>query len=157
MTPDIRDGIRTILSPETPAAEALASCGGLIDNGLFTAMRFYPDVMEVERIHTSLPEAYPLAGRKKKRGSEWGDKVLLEGRINLGHGADHIRWAFNDHKTILGLGLDAVINLPVFEEEEVVGTINFLRGGSAFTRREVGIGRLLAAALGARGDFGTMT
>lgn len=155
MPDDLREAISRILSPETPAMEALASCGALIENELFTAMRFYPDVMEVERIHTSLPKVYPLAGRKKKRGSEWGDKVLREGRLNSGHGADHIRWAFGDHETILGLGLVSVVNAPVFRGEDVVGTINFLRGGDAFTARELSVARLLAAALGARGDYGT--
>ena len=143
-----------MLAEEATAVQALATAGELIECSLFTAMRFHADAMEVERIQTSMPDAYPLKGRKRKRDTEWGRKVLLEGCINRGHGTAHIRWAFDDYETILSLGISAVLNVPVFEGEQVIGTINFLRGEEPFSLQEVGVGRCLAAVLGARGDFG---
>ena len=134
-----------ILSPARDATCVLGLCGEGISHGLFTAMRFHVDAMKVERIHSSLPAVYPVSGRKPKRDTEWGRKVLVE-RPNVGMGPADIAWAISDHETILGLGLRAVLNVPVLDGEWVAGTINWLRRGPAFDPDEIRLGQLLAAA-----------
>ena len=93
---------------------------------LFTAMRYLPSG-EVERVHTSNPAAYPLAGRKPRRDTPWSRQVLVRGEPYYANDAAGIRFAFEDAEKILGLGLGAVINVPVKEGERVLGTLNFLR------------------------------
>ncbi len=133
--------------------KALGLCANAIDNELFTAMRFHAETMEVERLYSTLPDIYPVSGRKPKRDTAWGEKVLLQQQMNNGFGAEDIKWAFSDHETILGLGLKAVLNVPILDKGVVLGTINFLRQDSAFSLQEVVIGKQVAVALSRRADL----
>ncbi|UWR35196.1 GAF domain-containing protein (plasmid) [Sulfitobacter sp. W027] len=147
-------GIRMrIADRDISLKKALGLCANTIDNELFTAMRFHTETMEVERLHSTLPDIYPVNGRKPKRDTAWGEKVLIQQQVNNGFGAEDIKWAFSDHETILGLGLNAVLNIPVVRSGKVLGTINFLRQDSAFSLQEVVIGKQVAVALSRRADL----
>ena len=99
---------------------------------LFTAMRYLPSG-EVERVHTSNPEAYPLAGRKPRRDTPWSRQVLVRGEPYYANDAAGIRFAFEDAGKILGLGLGAVMNVPVKDGDRVLGTLNFLREAGGYS------------------------
>lgn len=103
---------------------------------LFTAMRCLPGG-EVERVHTSNPDAYPLAGRKPRRDTPWSRQVLVRGEPYYANDAAGIRFAFEDAEKILGLGLGAVINVPVKDGERVLGTLNFLREAGGYRPQQV--------------------
>ena len=103
---------------------------------LFTAMRYLASG-EVERVHTSNPLAYPLAGRKPRRDTMWSRQVLVRGEPYYANDAAGIRAAFEDAEKILGLGLGAVINVPVKEGDRVLGTLNFLREAGGYRREDV--------------------
>lgn len=103
---------------------------------LFTAMRYLPGG-EVERVHTSNPDAYPLAGRKPRRDTPWSRQVLVRGEPYYANDAAGIRAAFEDAEKILGLGLGAVINVPVKDGERVLGTLNFLREAGGYDPGDV--------------------
>jgi len=103
---------------------------------LYTAMRYLP-TGEVERVHTSNPHAYPLAGRKPRRDTPWSRQVLVRGEPYYANDANGIRAAFEDAEKILGLGLGAVINVPVKAGERVLGTLNFLREAGAYRKEDV--------------------
>ncbi|MGJ8545415.1 MAG: gamma-glutamyltransferase family protein [Sulfitobacter sp.] len=143
--------LKRIEDPATPLDDAYAICAAAIPNGLFTAMRFHAAEMEVERLYSTMPDVYPVSGRKPKRDTPWGEKVLTRRQVNIGFGPADIAWAFSDHETILGLGLQGVLNMPVVAGAQVLGTINFLRSGPGFTDAEVAIARACAEALAARG------
>jgi hypothetical protein len=98
---------------------------------LFTAMRYLASG-EVERVHTSDPVAYPLGGRKPRRDTPWSRQVLVHGEPYYANDAAGIRFAFEDADKILGLGLGAVINVPVTDAERVLGTLNFLREAGGY-------------------------
>lgn len=87
---------------------------------------------EVERMHTSDPVAYPLGGRKARRDTPWSRQVLVRGEPYYANDAAGIRFAFEDAEKILGLGLGAVINVPVKDGERVLGTLNFLREAGGY-------------------------
>lgn len=93
---------------------------------LVTAMRFDEAAMEVERVFSSDPRAYPFGGRKRKRDTPWGRQVLIERSAFIGEGEDAIRAAFDDHALILGLGLRSAVNIPVVFGGRCLGTVNFL-------------------------------
>jgi len=103
---------------------------------LYTAMRYLPSG-EVERVHTSNPEAYPLGGRKPRRDTPWSRQVLVRGEPYYAADAAGIRFAFEDAEKILGLGLGAVINAPVTFEGRVLGTLNFLREAGGYRVEQV--------------------
>ena len=44
----------------------------VLGHRLFTVMRNREKTVEVERIHSSNQSAYPVGGRKQKRGTRWG-------------------------------------------------------------------------------------
>jgi len=144
---------KRIADQDTPLTVAFDLCGIALANQLFTAMRFHSVTMEVERLHSTLPNIYPVSGRKPKRDTEWGKKVLIDQRVNSGFGAADIRWAFTDHETILGLGLNAVLNVPIVRDGSVLGTINYLRGNPAFGSGEADLAKQVAAALADRDDL----
>ncbi|TJZ90276.1 GAF domain-containing protein [Paracoccus gahaiensis] len=127
--------------------DAFAQCAVAIPNGLFTAMQFHADTVEVERLYSTLPKVYPISGRKPKRQTEWGEKVLFRHEVNVGFGPDDIRWAFSDHETILGLGLNAVMNVPIVRGRQVLGTINYLRSDPAFSDANMRVAVKLAHTL----------
>ena len=98
---------------------------------LFTVMRTLASG-EVERVYTSNPDAYPLAGRKPRRDTPWSRQVLVRGEPYYANDAAGIRFAFEDAEKILGLGLGAVMNVPVKDGERVLGTLNFLREAGGY-------------------------
>lgn len=106
---------------------------------LFSVMRYFPASGEVERVHSSEAAAYPLAGRKIKRGTEWSRKVLLRGEPHFAADAQAIRAAFDDAETILALGVGALINVPVraMAGTRVIGTLNFGRESGGYTPEDV--------------------
>lgn len=113
---------------------------------LFTAMRYLRASDEVERVHSSDPEAYPLGGRKRKRDTAWSRKVLLDGEPNFAVDADALHAAFDDADKILALGVGTLINVPVRDpgDGRVIGTLNFGREAGGYSAEDVG--RALALA-----------
>jgi len=103
---------------------------------LFTAMR-YLESGEVERVYTSDAAAYPLGGRKPRRDTAWSRQVLVRGEPYYANDEAGVRAAFEDADKIVGLGLGAVINVPVTEGARVLGTLNFLREAGGYRPEDV--------------------
>lgn len=93
---------------------------------LFTVTWFDAAAMQVQRVYSSNPLIYPVGGRKSKRDTAWGQQVLIDGKPLICEGDEAIARMFEDHGTILGLGLHSSINAPVLSEGECVGVLNFL-------------------------------
>ena len=93
---------------------------------LFTLMLHDPEHGEAERIYTSDPVAYPVAGRKRAVGTPWFDQVIRGRRHYLGRTREDIRWAFADHELIERLGCGSVINVLALHDDAVLGSANLL-------------------------------
>jgi len=98
----------------------------LLDRELLTINIFYPEHMELERLFSSNPEAYPPGGRKQKKGTTWGQHVLIDQQIFIGEGTEAIRQSFDDHETIARLGLQSVMNIPIVGDAGCLATLNIL-------------------------------
>lgn len=98
----------------------------LLNRQLLTINIFHPQDMELERLYSSNPEAYPSGGRKQKRGTAWGQHVLIEQKIFVGEGSQAIEQSFDDHETITRLGLQSIINIPISSDARCLGTLNIL-------------------------------
>ena len=127
--------------PLLRALEAVAAA--TIAPSLFTVMLFDEPRMEVERLHSSNPAAYPPGGRKSKRETPWGEHVLAQRRVFVGEGEAAIRKSFDDHALILDLGLRSVVNVPVTFDGRCLGTLNFLWSGPKVSEADVAAARLL--------------
>jgi len=137
-------------APDQPLAicQALDTLsGGTIGHQLFTVMRFDSDRSEVQRIYSNMPSAYPAGGRKQKKATAWADQVLSEMKVFRGTTPADIRSAFDDHQTILGLGLGSVLNIPVVFEGRCLGTMNLLHQEGWYRPEDERAGLLLGAFL----------
>jgi hypothetical protein len=131
--------------PVFRAVETLSA--DVIGHRLFTIMRFDPARAEVERVHSSQPAAYPVGGRKAKRDTAWSDHTLRDMKVFRASGVDAIRAAFDDHATILSLGLASVLNIPLVLGGRCIGTMNLLHEEGWYTAEDEPTGLLLGAFL----------
>ncbi len=128
--------------------QALERVGAeIIGHRLFTVMCFDSSRSEVQRIHTNMPSVYPVGGRKQKKQTAWTDHVLGNMKVFRGTGATDIQSAFDDHETILGLGLGSVINIPIVFKDRCLGTMNLLHQADWYRPEDERVGLLLGAFL----------
>lgn len=119
----------------------------LLERELLTINIFHPQHMELERLYSSNPQAYPAGGRKQKKGTPWGQHVLIEQKLFIGQGSDEIRQSFDDHETIARLGLQSIINIPISDETLCLGTLNILMTHPRIRAEHIEIAEHLAALL----------
>ncbi|SAI26472.1 Uncharacterised protein [Bordetella trematum] len=117
----------------------------VLDQRLCTANRFDAAAMQVQRLYSSQPGAYPPGGSKDKTGTAWGQQVLIEQRLFVGEGSEAIRNFFDDHDAIARLGLRSVINVPVVQAGRCLGTLNFLMKTERVGPQQLHAARLAAA------------
>ncbi len=148
LSPTQIDSLRSAAAaPDQPRAllAAVASVAAeAMGCALFTVMRLHETAMEVERLYSTDTAAYPLGGRKAKRDTAWGRQVLDERRIFVGQGDEAIRAAFDDHATILGLGMRSIVNVPVVDGDVCLGTVNFLKYEATVSPEDVAVATALA-------------
>ncbi|SHI66239.1 hypothetical protein SAMN02745194_00766 [Roseomonas rosea] len=127
------------------AIDALAKRA--FDHWLFTVTRSIHATMEVERVYSSNPAAYPVGGRKKKQGTPWGEQVLDRGQPLICHSPEDIRRVFADHELILSLGIGGMVNIPVLFAGQSQATMNMSHAGDRFSEADFPALRLLASRL----------
>jgi hypothetical protein len=128
-------------------AAADGAAQDIIGHRLFTVMAYHPGSIQVERLYSSNPSAYPVGGRKDKKDTAWGRRVLDAGEPFLGTGPDDIRAHFDDYERILGLGLGSILNMPVVHGGRVLGTMNLTHEAGHYGEAHLAPARLLAALL----------
>jgi GAF domain-containing protein len=127
------------------AVEALARKA--IGFRLFTVMRLHAETQEVERLYSSLSDAYPVSGRKPKQGTPWGAQVLDRGEIFIANAPEEVERAFADYQLIFSLGIGAIMNVPIRFGGRSLGTMNICSETGWFTDADHAPGRLLASLL----------
>jgi len=128
-------------------AAAAHAAQRLIGHRLFTIMSFDAHSMQVQRLYSSNPKAYPPGGRKLKRDTPWSRQVLETGLPFISSDAENIRRHFDDHETIFGLGLESVMNVPIRLCGRTLGTMNLLHHGRHYSREDLQHGQILAGLL----------
>ena len=82
------------------AIDALAQ--DVIGHRLFTLMRVHEASSQVERIYSSNPAAYPVGGRKEKRGTPWSRVVLDRGEVFIARTPEEVRERLEQLRGVLG-------------------------------------------------------
>jgi len=137
-----------LAQPGQPAPTFAAletAMGAVIGHTLFTILRYHADRRESERVWTSQPAAYPVAGRKALTPTAWARQVFEERRPYIGRTAADIRAVFPDHELIASLGCASVLNLPVVWDGRVLGTINLLHEAEWYDEDDATLGLVFAA------------
>jgi GAF domain-containing protein len=119
----------------------------VIGHRLFTIMRHDPGRCEVERVHSSNTAAYPVGGRKTKRQTAWADQVLGAMKVFRATTPEEIRATFDDHETILGLGIGSILNIPIVFEDRCLGTMNLCHEAGWYRPRDAQTGLILGPYL----------
>ena len=117
-----------------------------VDAGLVTMMRHDAAESTVWRLYSSNPRAYPVGGKKLKRDTAWGRKVLTEHRVLVSAGDEGLRESFDDYPTIIGLGLHSCVNVPLVSDGKCVGTMNVSRAQVEWSDDEITVVRALGLA-----------
>jgi hypothetical protein len=128
-----------------PAVEAVTAA--VIGHRMITVMRFDAARIEVERLYSSHPGAYPVGGRKKKARTRWADHVLHGQEVHFANTPEAIRDAFDDHATIFALGIGSILNIPLAFAGRCVGTMNLSNVAGWFTQDNAEAGLLIGAFL----------
>ena len=114
---------------------------------LFTIMRVHEASLEVERVHSSNLVAYPVGGRKTKRGTPWSKAVLDRGEVFVARTADEVREAFDDYPLIFSLGVGSIMNVPIGYRGRRLGTMNISNEAGWFRDQDAAAGLLIASLL----------
>jgi transcriptional regulator with GAF, ATPase, and Fis domain len=119
----------------------------VIGHRLFTIMRVHEAAMEVERVYSSNTAAYPVGGRKTKRGTPWSKSVLDKGEVFVARTADEVRAAFDDYALIFSLGVGSIMNVPIGYRGRRMGTMNISNEAAWFRDQDAAAGLLIAPLL----------
>jgi len=103
-----------------------------------------PDEVQLQRLWTSDPGAYPVGGRKRKTLTPWTRQLLHRAEVFIGEGDAALAVVFEEQKSIAELGLHSVVNVPLLQGGRCVATFNVLGTQTEWLAHEVAAIRLLA-------------
>ncbi len=103
-----------------------------------------PDEVQLQRLWTSDPVAYPVGGRKRKTLTPWTRQLLKRAEVFIGEGDAALALVFEEQRSIAELGLHAVVNVPLLQGGRCVATFNVLGSRPEWRAHEVAAIRLLA-------------
>jgi GAF domain-containing protein len=112
---------------------------------LFTVLRADRAQGYSQRVHSNMPDAYPVGGRKPITDSAWFANVLDQGNAWIGADYAAIRDAFFDHELIRSLGCESCLNVPVRWNGRSLGTLNLLHREGHYRQQHVPVVARFAA------------
>ncbi|MBT2326556.1 GAF domain-containing protein [Variovorax paradoxus] len=114
--------------------EGLAQSPG---HRLLTVLIYFRDRGESQRAYSSRPVEYPIGGRKTLGQAPRMREVLASGEAFFGRTRQDVIDKFPDHRKLLGMGCESIINMPVFWGARVLGTVNLLHGEGHFAEADL--------------------
>ena len=144
------DALADALTPDDALRHIEAARLAVLGHGLLTVNldatrpEDPPGEIQLQRLWTSNPQAYPVAGRKRKTATDWTRQVLLRAEVFIGEGDEALAEAFEEHAQIAALGLHAVVNVPLLQDGRCVATFNVLGARARWLPHEIATLRLLA-------------
>ncbi|GAB5449298.1 GAF domain-containing protein [Gymnodinialimonas sp.] len=93
---------------------------------LWTVMTVDLNAGVARRAFSNMPDAYPTSGTKEITPNAWFDIVHGRRECFVANSLDDIAAVFPDYELIGALGCASVMNLPVFDDGELLATVNLL-------------------------------
>jgi GAF domain-containing protein len=103
-----------------------------------------PGDIQLKRLWTSQPDAYPVGGGKRKTRTAWTRQLFEQCKVFVGEGDAALAEVFDDHARIASLDLHAVVNVPIVREGRCVATFNVLGRQPRWQAHQIAAIRLLA-------------
>ena len=100
---------------------------------LFTISAMNMQEAVARRAYTSHPIDYPNTGVKEIFADEWTEHVMKGGKSFIANTTAEFAPYFPDHAQINALGCHSAMNIPVFDKDEVIGTVNLVDDELHFT------------------------
>lgn len=116
----------------------------LIGSRMFTFLRFDLQRFEMERLHCTLPENYPVGARKPMRRGPWHDCLVERGQPFIARGAEEMRSTFGDYAALAALGCTSTMCVPVRHLGRTLGTMNLNGDEGRYSAREAALAQPFA-------------
>jgi hypothetical protein len=123
--------------PDAPFAALQRFSAALVGVRLFTVMTTDLAAGLARRAFSSDPVAYPASGVKPIRPDAWFALISEQRQPFVANSIADIARVFPDHELIASLGCGAVVNLPVFIGNSLMGTVNILHEEGYYTPERV--------------------
>ncbi|WP_163851707.1 DUF2817 domain-containing protein [Pseudooceanicola aestuarii] len=131
------------LSRVTAPGQAYAALQALaqqvIGARLFTVMELVDQSRAGQRIHSNMPQAYPVSGVIALRDNLWYDTAVRRQVPFVANDAAGLAEVFADHALIASLGCASVLNLPITLDGTLRATINLLDVAGHYTPDRVAL------------------
>ena len=98
------------------------------------------------RSYTNMADAYPVFGEKPRMQNKWSDIVDGRHQTFVANSIDEIAEVFPDHELIQSLGCESCLNLPIFINGQMRGTLNCLHVAGHYTPARVAAAQTLKPA-----------
>ena len=108
-----------------------------IGHKLFTLTVVDKSKKFVERVYSSNEKIYPLLGTKPIPKNEWTKRVIIKKKEFLGSNFNQIKKLFFDYKKIFSLECGSIINIPIINDQKILGTLNILHKERFYTKKSV--------------------
>ncbi len=113
---------------------------------LFTLMEVDHARNVAWRSYTNMPDAYPVLGEKPRMQNKWSDIVDGRHQTFVANSIAEIAEVFPDHELIRSLGCESCLNLPIFINGQMRGTLNCLHVAGHYTPTRVAAAETLKPA-----------
>ncbi len=135
---DMADAVaRSDVQPETTYKALERLVDETIGVKLFTLMEVDHDRNVAWRSYTNMPEAYPVLGEKPRKQNRWTEIVDGRHETFVANSIEEIAEVFPDHELIRSLGCESCLNLSIFINGEMRGTLNCLHEAGHFTPERI--------------------
>ena len=124
-----------------------AALARLFGHTALTVNRYDAARDESERVYSSVPNVFPLGGRKRRKTNGWSERVIDRGEIHVGSNAAEIAAVFDDHALIAELGCAAIMNIPVRYDGRTLGSFNLMGPVGQFDRADRSIALAIVALM----------
>lgn len=104
-----------------------------------------PNEVQLQRLYSSNSGEFPVSGRKRKLLTQWTRTLFGEGRVVIAEGGQQLAELFDDYDRMAPLGLNAAINVPIFQINQCIATFNVFGMRGRWHEHEVLAVRMLAS------------
>jgi hypothetical protein len=136
--------------PDQPAAtfRALdAALAAAVGHRLCTVQIHYPGGQEAERVHSNLPDHYPVGGRKRASTAPRMRELIEHGRPILVRTEEELRASYADHAGASSLGCGSAVNTPVRWMGRTLGQVNLMHEAGWYGEADLPLIRTFAQFL----------